>query len=427
MSGIIDGFNSFAVGQFVQCWGCGIFDRMFISVSSAAASVYSEMVPWAMFVLGAFWIFYIFWIVALNLQGKSEKDWNYTEALRPVLINTIAVCALLGLGLALPRFASRLTFEPVADITNAYAELVLQTDSETVDDKVRYEALPMPDDGFFRSELRDKIIRLMRTSTTQFQSMIRLGLSVAENAFTSGALVGGAVGAAAGIIVGNPAAGAVIGTMAGSGGLGNLFKHILMFAMGVFLAFQFLRLFVKYCFYFIDVVVNLAMFAFFFPFMMVFFVFAHAPSAAEWVKKMGSAFSGRAKAVFESIVALAVAVVTYTIIMVLVAKFFASDGFSSNVIAQHVIDGTIGPQHLGDENLTNLTLMGCIVIGFLVNYLADKIPEVGRQIFGAFGLSAAAAANGEAVGNMVEGGVKNIVGGVAGKIAAASAPSGGAP
>jgi hypothetical protein len=190
-----------------------------------------------------------------------------------------------------------------------------------------------------------------------------------------------------------------------------------MFVMGAYLVFTFFQLFMRFCFYFIDVIISLTKFAFLFPFMMVLFVFKNSKAAdVEWIKKMGGAFSpGLIKDVFNSICALAVTVITYTIAMVIIAKFFSSDAMSSNEIARHVLDGTIGPGVLSDENLTSLTLMGCIVIGFLINYLTSKIPDIEKDIFEAFGVSQDKQI-GEKVGKGVETAVKNLIDGAAAKV-----------
>ncbi|MDR2268719.1 MAG: hypothetical protein LBD94_00870 [Rickettsiales bacterium] len=380
-----------AVDNFVQCWGCPIFDRLFQIISAAGAAIYEQMVSWAWIVLVAFWVFYALYVVYLNFKSKDQKDWLYQDSVKPVLINSLVVCVLLGMGVAFPKIISSITFEPVAEVTNLYAQSVLQTDASLVEQRVSYQAQPMGDDGFFRPELRDKIISLMKTTISQFQVMIKLGLAVMENAFSLKALLG----------------------------IGALLKHILMFMMGAYLAYEFFRLFMRFCFYFVDVIVALMMFAFFFPFMLVFFVFKNS-SGAEWVKKMGNAFSPTLiKDVINAICALAVAIIAYTIVMVIVAKFFSSDAMSSNEIIKHILAGTVSPDILSDENLVNLTLMGCIIIGFLVNYLtnAKQIKSIGGDIFAVFGAKPEAKL-GEDIADKVATVAKNLADGAAGKIKA---------
>jgi hypothetical protein len=370
--------------DFVQCWGCSIFDRLFQILSRATAAVYDQMVVWAWVVLIAFWGFYAIWVVWSNL--RSGKDLTFKESIQPTLINSLVVCVLLGMGIAFPKFITTITFEPVAVVANGYSQMLLQTNPAEVEKRVSYKPQAMSDDGMFRPALRDNVIDIMRTQITQFQSMIALGLAVMDNAFDWRAVWP----------------------------IGNLLKHILMFVMGAYLVYAFFRLFMRFCFYFVDVIVNLAMFAFFFPFMLVLFVFKHASGASKWVQGMGDAFSGNVKNVFNSIVALCVAVLTYTVIMAIIAKFFAMDAAASGVLMRHILDGTVSGADLADENMVNLTLGGCIVIGYLVNVLQKQIPDITKEIWKAFGVDPAAPM-GEEIANIVEGAVKNVIGGAVNK------------
>jgi ABC-type Fe3+ transport system permease subunit len=200
--------------------------------------------------------------------------------------------------------------------------------------------------------------------------------------------------------------------------LGNLLKQILRFMLGLYLVYEFFRLFMRFCFYFIDAIVALAMFAFFFPFMLAFFVFKNS-SSADWVKKFGDAFAPKLiKDVFNAICALAVAVIVYTIVMVIIAKFFASDMMSSNEIVRHILDGTISKDILSNDNLVNMTLMGCIIVGFIVNYLTERIPSIGKDIWAAFGVQDPDAKMGKEIGEAVETVAKNLIAGGVKKIQA---------
>ena len=370
------------IDNVFQCWGCPIFDSMFQVVSAAGAAVYDKMAIWAWVVLIAFWAFYALWVVYLTMKDKETKEWLYQESVKPAFINSLVICVLLGMGAALPKLVASITFEPVADVAAVYAESVLQINAETVEQKVPYVSKPMKDNGIFRVELRDKIIRLMKTTTTQFQSMMKLGFSVMHKAFSLDA-----------IISVNPIA--------------SLIKHFLMFFLGAYMTYQFFSLFIRFCFYFVDVVVALALFAFFFPFMLVFFVFKNS-SATGWVKKIGDAFApSLIQNAINAVVALVVAVITYTIVMVIIAKFFASDAMSSNEIVRHILAGTVSKDILDNENLVNMTLLGCIVIGFVVNYLVEQIPSVTKEIFKAFGVSPESKL-GEQIGADVEETIKDL-------------------
>jgi hypothetical protein len=109
------------------------------------------------------------------------------------------------------------------------------------------------------------------------------------------------------------------------------------------------------------------------------------------------------------------AIITYTIAMVVIAKFFASDAMTSNEIVKHILAGTVSKDILSNENLTNLTLMSCIVIGFVLNYLTSKIPETSREVFNAFGLEPEKAKIGDEVGQQVETVVQNTIKGLVAK------------
>ena len=347
------------VDNLIQCFGCGIFDRLFIVISAASVAVYEHMVDWALLALLIFWVFYILWVFWSFLfppGGKEQKDFSYIEKLRMTFVNTLLVMALLFLGITVPRFISIITFEPAANITTVYTQAILQIDSEMVEERITYRPLPMDDDGIFRPELRDSVILLMATVTTQFQGMITLGIAVMDGAFSWAAIR-------------SPAA---------------LLRHILMFLMGAYLVYFFFRAFIRFCCYFLDVILELAMFAFFFPFMLVSFVLQNSESQ-DWVKAIGKGFSGeRIKGVVQAIVNLAASVIVFVIIMVIIARFFQAAGTDPNTLANLVLEGNIRGRDLSTENLLNLTLMSMIILGYLINYITGTIKDVGNEIFSVF-------------------------------------------
>ena len=150
---------------------------------------------------------------------------------------------LLGIGVSFPRLITTITFEPIADITLVYSQSMIKTTDEIVNEKVTYEPMKITEEGFYRPELRDKIIMLMKTTITQFQSYIKLGIAVMDNAFSWKALLG----------------------------IGALIKHIILFLIGLYLSWAFFKIFFKYCCYFADTIIAMALFAFFFPLSMVTF------------------------------------------------------------------------------------------------------------------------------------------------------------
>jgi len=401
------------VDKTVQCWDCPIFDRLFQIISSAAAAMYDKMVVLCIIIFAIVIAFYVLWAVTDNMGlwkafgGKAPEvqDHTYQTYFKPVLINGLIVMSLFSLGVWFPRFVTTVTIEPVADITIMYTQAVIGQTPESVAQKVTYEPEPMKEDGFYRPALRDKIVMLIKTSITQFQAMMKLGLAVMDNAFSWKALLG----------------------------IGSLLKHIMMFFMGWYLVYGFFKLFVKYSFYFLDAVVALTFFAFFFPISLVVFVFKNS-KAANWVKTLGEATGKKLlKKVINSIVTLATAIITFIIAMVLIAKFFAAQGASGTELAHAIMDGSVYSGNLSDDNLAAMTLVGSIVLLYLVTYLTDQVKKISETIMKTFDIQEEKSI-GEQAGTDAEKmfeNIKNIGKNVGGKLANAisgkppAAPAGG--
>jgi len=353
MNHLIDTF----VGNTVVCWSCPIFDRLFQVISAAAAAIYNKMALLAALFLAVFVAFYVLYSVIHNLKSDNI-DPTYQKYLKPVMVNSLFVIALLGLGVMVPRFITTITFEPVANMTLVYTQAMMNTDEETVSEKVPYTVQQMPDDGFYRPELRDTIISLMKTSITQFQAMIKMGMVIMDRAFEWKALMG----------------------------IGPLIKHIMLFFMGLYIVWAFFKLFIKFCFYFADVIIDLTFFAFFFPIMLVVWVLNNSESA-DWVKKIGSSIVGEKgyfRNAINSIVSLATVVITYIVIMTILAKFFSNPDANSAELAQKIMSGEIFAGDLSDDNLAMLTLGGVLVLVYIVQYLADNIKQVSTMITDTF-------------------------------------------
>lgn len=352
-----------------RCWGCEMFDRLFGVVSSAAAALYGYMTILAIVLLAVFVAFYILYSVWKNLSDGA-KDFTYRKYLKPVVINSLVVFAMLSTGAFFPRLVTRLTIEPVSQITLLYSEAMLNKTAGQVDMLVEYEPAPMEDDGFYRPELRDAVIRLIKTSTTQFQAMMTMGLHIMDGAFSWSALTG----------------------------IGALAKHALMFFIGLALTWGFFKLFVRFCFYFVDVIINLSMFAFFFPLGLAFFVFRNSESAG-WVKQLGQSIApGMLKNVINSIVTLATVTITYIIIMVLISRFFAGDAVDGEALATAVLNGDIFKGDISSDNIVAMTLSGVIVLIYVVQFLSDRIGKVTEMITKTFGVDPAKPDAGDALG-----------------------------
>ena len=355
MNGLIDNM----VSNTVQCWSCPVFDRLFQVISAAASAVYEKMALFSVVLLCVFVAFYVLYSVITNLRAKDKMEPMYMSYLKPVIINSLFVITILGLGVMVPRFITQVTFEPVADMTLVYTQSMLNTDMTKVSAQVEYTPEKMPDDGFYRPQLRDKIIQLMKTSITQFQAMMKLGMTIMDKAFSWSAFLG----------------------------VGILIKHILLFFMGLYMVWAFFKLFIKFCFYFADVIIDLTFFAFFFPFMLVLWVFKNSKSA-DWVKKMNSKITPTFfQNVINSIVSLATVVITYVVIMVIIAKFFAGTNGGIDQLTQKIMNGTIFAGDLSEDNLNMVTLGGTIVLVYVVQYLADAAKQVSEIITKTFGIT----------------------------------------
>lgn len=373
-------FTNTLVDAGVQCWGCPTFDRMFQIISGASAAVYKQMVMFCILLFVVFLAFYILWSVWDNIRG-GVKEPMYVKYFKPVVINGLVVMSLFGLGVWFPRFMTTITIEPITDITILYTQAAIGQTPESVEQKVTYQPAPMPDDGFYRPELRDKIILLLKTSTTQFQAMIKLGFAIMDKAFSWSALLG----------------------------IGALIKHIIIFFMGMYMVWGFFKLFLRFCFYFIDTIVALTFYAFFFPISLIGFIFKNS-SAAGWVQKLGENTGPKMlEKVIKSIITLAVAIITYIIVIVIISKFFAASGTSGADLAARIMDGTIYSGNLSDDNIATLTFSGCIVLVYLVTYLTGLVPEIVNTITETFDIKGTGKAElGEAVASDAEKVVKNV-------------------
>ena len=342
----------------VQCWGCPIFDRLFAIVSNAAAAVYDQFVIFCAIIFCVLFAFVVLNAVWQNIKSPTPDPW-YQKSLKPLLINSLVSLTFLSMGVYLPRFVSSVTFEPVANITVIYTQSMLQTNPETVNEKVHYQPMEISDDGFFRPELRDSIILLMKTTITQFQSYIKLGIAVMDKAFSLDALLG----------------------------IGNLIKHIILFFIGLYLAYAFFKLFWRFCCYFADIIVAMTFFAFLFPLSLILVAFK-GTDAPSWVTNLGKGIGTKQfKKLINAIIALAAAVLTYTVIMVIIAKFFSAPGQSAADIMQLITSGEVFAGDLSGDNLAAMTLGGCIILVYVLNFLYEQIPTVTQMVLGSFGVS----------------------------------------
>ncbi len=346
------------VDQSVQCWGCGLFDRLFQIVSAAATGLYEPFVKLCGLLYAILITIYISRAFMDNAKNEMA-DPLFKKSIMRVFFNSIVVFGLLGAGVAVPRLITTITFEPVATITTVYTQSLVQLGTTQVEEKVSYQPEPMADDGFYRPELRDKIILLMKTTVTQFQAYIKLGLAVLDNAFSWKAFLS----------------------------VGNLISHIVLFFIGLYLCWGFLKLFFKYCCYFADAIVAMAYFAFFFPLSLLMMAFKEAESVPDWFNQLGSGVGiNQLKNLINAIVTLGSVVLTYTVIMAIIAKFFAAPDASVSDLMAAITTGELYAENLDTENLYAMTLMSCCVLMYVLDYIYQQIPQVTKMILSSFGV-----------------------------------------
>lgn len=349
--------NSF-VESTVQCWGCEVFDRLFQIVSNAAAAVYDKFVIFCAILFCVLFAFYLINAIWKNFKG-GITDPLYQKSLKPLFINSLVSLTFLSMGVVLPRFITTITFEPVANITVIYTQSMLQTNPDEVNERVTYQPAKIEDDGFYRPQLRDSIVMLMKTTITQFQSYMKLGIAVMDKAFSLSALLS----------------------------ISSLIKHIILFFIGMYLFIGIFKLFLRFCFYFADIIVAMTFFAFFFPLSLILVAFK-GDNAPKWMSGLGKDVgTNQFKKLIDSIVALAAAVLTYTVIMVILAKFFAEPGQSAADIMNMITSGEIYSDELSEENLQAMTLGGCVVLVYVLNFIYGQIPQVTSMVLSSFGVS----------------------------------------
>lgn len=340
----------------VQCWTCPIFDTLFAIISNVAGATYKRLTVFAVLTFCILFAFYILNIVWQNIKSGGE-DSLFQKTLKPVLIKSLIALSLLSAGLLVPRLISTITFEPAALVTLEYAKSMVEPFGETNISHYT-DFVQLNDETFFNNELRETLIQLIETSITNFQVFIKAGISIMDEAFSISGLLK-------------------------NFGIGGLIKHIIVFFIGLYLTYNFGRLFIKYSFCFMDIIVAMAMFAFFFPFSIIFFIFKDAKDSPGWMKGLGKNLGGdQIKKLINAIVSVAATILTYSIIMAIIAGFLdisslQTDSETTKKLFEFDLD---------NSNVMELTLAKAIVLVYVINYIADEIPNVTKKIFEAFGV-----------------------------------------
>lgn len=357
MNGAINNF----IDMTVQCWGCAVFDNLFQIVSNAGAAVYEKIADICFVLFGALFVFYVIWAVFKHINPKKPdtSDKYYTKTVIRVVINSLFALTLLGIGVGFPRFITRVTFEPVANVALIYSQSMIDSTPDMVNQRVTYEPQPMPDTGFYRPELRNSVIDLMKTTVSLFQNYMKLGIAVMDSAFRWSAIRG----------------------------IGDIIRHLIMFFVGLYLFYGFFKFFIRFCFYFVDVIVAMAMFAFMFPIGLIMMSF-RGGDMPEWMSSIGKGIgTNQLKKLINAIITLASAVITYMIMLVVIARFFTDSGTSISELMSAITSGQVFGDDLSHSNLATMTLSGTVILVYVLNYIYSNIPQVSKAILGTFGVS----------------------------------------
>lgn len=344
------------IDNVAQCWTCPIFDRLFEIISNTAAGAYQRLTIISVVLFSVLLAFYILSAVWQNIKDGGT-DPLFQKSVKPVLIKSLIALALLSAGLMVPRLISTIIFEPTAEITYQFSETMLKASNPDATVAQYTNAINLGNDGFFTPALRDTIIKILEASVSNFQVFIKVGIGIMDAAFSLRALLG----------------------------IGALVRHIIVFSIGLFLTYNFGRLFIKYSFCFMDIIVAMAMFAFFFPLSLIFFIFKDANSAPGWMKKLGGDLgSGQIKKLVNAIVSVAGTILTYTIIMQIIVGFFRNSGVDPNTIQSSSV--SLFNFDLDNSSAMEMTVASAIVLVYIINDIAAKIPDVTKKIFEAFGV-----------------------------------------
>ena len=342
------------IDSAVQCWACPIFDNLFAVVSNSAAAVYERLSIFSVVIFSILFAFYI-----LNAFWQNTKsgmsDPFFQKSLKPVLIKSVMVLSLFALGLNVPKLISKITFEPVATVTLEFSKVILPDSPNIPDD---YQKLKLNDTGFFNPELHDTIVKILQTSVASFQVYIKMGISIVSSVFTFPERID----------------------------ISAIVKRILVLFIGLVLTYYFVRWFIKYSFCFIDIIVAMAMFAFFFPLSLVLFIFQGASDLPGWMKNLGKTFGGQQiKKLINAIVSVVATILTYTIIILLIHGYIYGHNIDANSLQTAAT--SIMNFDLDSADAVQITFFGLIVLVFVLDYLTKQIPNITKEIMSIFGVS----------------------------------------
>ena len=128
-------------------------------------------------------------------------------------------------------------------------------------------------------------------------------------------------------------------------------------------------------------------FAFFFPLSLILVAFKGGDVPA-WISSLGKKVgTNQFKTLINAIITLAAEVLTYTVIMVIIAKFFSAPGQSVDEIMALITSGNIFSSDLSYDNIAGMTLVSCIILVYVLNFIYAQIPKVTSMVLDTFGVS----------------------------------------
>jgi hypothetical protein len=328
------------------------------AVSFSASGAYVRITQFALFILTAFLVFYTLYIVMAKM-AKSDEDPFYLKSMKPVLINSAVIVALLGMGLFVPKAVSTITLEPVAYLTHGIASSVLPAPDHSLVMVGLTKAIQVIDPagpGIYSPELKHRIIDIMRMTASSFQNLILFGFNMLSNSLSLDSLV------------------AVI-TL----DFGKMLETIFMFLLGLVITWQFIKIYFKFLFYFVDVIVSLALFAFLFPVMLAAFVMQNS-EAPDWVKKMGGMSGTIFQNAVKSIITLASAMIVYVVIVAMIGAFLGGVG------ASEILAGDFSNVNFAAPEIMR-SATGIAVLVLVLKFLIAKVDPIANEIKSAIGFA----------------------------------------
>ena len=73
--------------------------------------------------------------------------------------------------------------------------------------------------------------------------------------------------------------------------------------------------------------------------------------------------------------------------MVIIAKFFSAPGQSAAEIMELITTGQVFAGDLSGDNIAAMTLGGCVILIYVLNFIYGQIPQVTSMILDSFGVS----------------------------------------